>query len=86
MTRIFPCKNRIFGSVLVRENTGLRKPVFWYILRSVFDNPSFIFYLYLVRILSFMSCKQEYAENYSNCVACTIGQEKIQFPYVFCAL
>ena len=32
---IFPYKGRIFGSVLIRENTGLRKPVFWHILHIV---------------------------------------------------
>ena len=29
---IFPCKDRIKDSVLVRENTGQRKTVFWHIL------------------------------------------------------
>ena len=34
MTRILPYKDRIVGSVLIQENTGQRKPVFWHILRS----------------------------------------------------
>ena len=33
-TRVFPYKDRIFhDSVLILENTGHRKPVFWYTLR-----------------------------------------------------
>ena len=35
LTRIFPYKERFVDSVLVPENTGQRKPVFWHILRSV---------------------------------------------------
>ena len=33
LTRIFPYKDRILDSVFLREYTGQRKPVFWYILR-----------------------------------------------------
>lgn len=33
-TRIFSNKDKIYDSVLIRENTGQRKPVFWHILRS----------------------------------------------------
>lgn len=35
LTPIFPCKDRIFVSGLIRENTGQSKHVFWHILRSV---------------------------------------------------
>ena len=31
----FPFKDRIYDSVLIRENTGQRKPVFCHLLRSV---------------------------------------------------
>ena len=37
LTRIFPYKDRIEVSVLIRENMGLRKHVFWYILSSVIE-------------------------------------------------
>ena len=35
LTRIFPYKDRIEDFVLIRENAGQKKLVFWYILRSV---------------------------------------------------
>lgn len=35
LTRVFPYKDRIVNFVLIRENTSLRKPVFWHILRKV---------------------------------------------------
>ena len=35
LTRIFWYKDRIYESLLIRENTGKRKPVFWHILRSI---------------------------------------------------
>ena len=28
------CKDKIFDSALIGENTGQRKPTFWYALRS----------------------------------------------------
>ena len=34
LTRLFPYKDRIYDSVLIRRNLGQRKPVFWYILRT----------------------------------------------------
>ena len=34
LTRIFPYKDRIKDSVLIREYTGQRKPIFWDILRN----------------------------------------------------
>ena len=40
---VFSYKDRIFDSVLIREreNTGQRKPLFWYIFRSdIFDDVS----------------------------------------------
>ena len=40
LARIFPYKGRIADSVLIRENKGQRKPVFWYILRSDVYNVS----------------------------------------------
>ena len=33
-TRIFPYKDRIVDSVVIRENTGQRKPRFWHMLRG----------------------------------------------------
>ena len=41
LDRIFQYKNRIKDSVLIRENTGHRKPVFWHILRSELKNLRF---------------------------------------------
>ena len=38
LTRIFPYNDRIFGSVLIREYTGLIKFVLWHILHSIFQN------------------------------------------------
>ena len=39
LNRIFPYKDRIVNSVLIKENTGQRKPVFWHISLSVkFDS------------------------------------------------
>ena len=38
LTHIFPYNDRIFGSVLTREYTGLIKFVLWHILRSIFQN------------------------------------------------
>ena len=35
LIRIFPYKNRIYDSVLIRENTSQGKPIFWDILHSV---------------------------------------------------
>ena len=35
VNRIFPYKERIEDSVLIMENAGHRKLVFWHILRSV---------------------------------------------------
>ena len=34
LTRVFPYKDGIVDFVLMGENTGQRKPVFWHILRS----------------------------------------------------
>ena len=34
LTRIFPYKDKIYDYVLIREDTGQRKPVFWNILCS----------------------------------------------------
>ena len=34
LNRIFPYKDRIYDYVLIREDTGQRKPVFWNFLRS----------------------------------------------------
>ena len=34
MIRIFPYEERIVDYVLLRENTGLRKPVFVHVLQS----------------------------------------------------
>ena len=34
VTRIFPYKDIICDSVVIRENKDERKPVFWYILRN----------------------------------------------------
>ena len=31
---IFPYKTRIYDSVLIRENTGQKKTVYWHILQS----------------------------------------------------
>ena len=34
LTRVFPYKDKIFDSILIRENMGQRKPMFWYVFRS----------------------------------------------------
>ena len=45
LTRTLPCKDRIYDSVLIRENTGQRKPVFLNILCSVVVGRQYIFNL-----------------------------------------
>ena len=36
LTPIFPYKDRIVDSVLIREYTSQRKPVFWHVLHSAY--------------------------------------------------
>ena len=49
---IFPYKDRILGSVAIGENTGQGKPVFLYILRSVYHQLSGTFELLFVAFTS----------------------------------
>ena len=37
LTHIFPYKDRTYDSVLMRESTGKRKPVFWHNLHSSYS-------------------------------------------------
>ena len=43
LTRMFPYKDRIFDSVLIREYTSQRKPILLHILRNVEMNKIFTF-------------------------------------------
>ena len=42
LNRIFPYKDRIYDSVLIRENTSQRKPISWHIF-AVSGNRNFIY-------------------------------------------
>ena len=47
LTRIFPYKDRIEDSVLIREYMDQRKPVFWHILLSKTEKTMMIYLVFL---------------------------------------